>query len=150
MEEIVDVIRADGLSVDAEAVMVLDGDGPTTSAKTTGIGIFEMSSKFKAIEKPDAVITIADRFETMATAIAASYMNIPLIHVQGGEITGSIDEKVRHAITKLADIHLTASEQARRRIINLGEDPDRFFVLVAFHRFGAGCFRKYGRSYLIG
>ncbi len=123
---VVDVIRADGLTVDAEVFMVLDGDAPVVNAKTTGIGIVEMSSAL-AMMKPDAVVTIADRFETMATAVAASYMNIPLIHVQGGEITGSIDEKVRHAITKLADIHMTASQQARDRVINLGEDPERVF-----------------------
>ena len=123
---VVDVIRADGLTVDAEVFMVLDGDGPVVDAKTTGMGIVEMASALSII-KPDAVITIADRFETMATAIAASYMNIPLVHIQGGEITGSIDEKVRHAITKLADIHFTASHQARKRVINLGEDPDRVF-----------------------
>ena len=107
--------------------MVLDGDAPVVNAKTTGIGIVEMSSAL-AMMKPDAVVTIADRFETMATAVAASYMNIPLIHVQGGEITGSIDEKVRHAI-QLADIHLTASRQARDRVINLGEDPERVFTV---------------------
>jgi len=123
---VVDVIRADGLTVDAEVFMVLDGDNPLVDAKTTGVGIVEMSSVF-SVMKPDAVITIADRFETMATAIAASYMNIPLVHIQGGEITGSIDEKVRHAITKLSDIHLTASRQAQQRVINLGEDPDRVF-----------------------
>lgn len=123
---VVDVIRADGLTVDAEVFMVLDGDGPVVDAKTTGMGILEMASAFSKM-KPDAVITIADRFETMATAIAASYMNIPLVHVQGGEITGSIDEKVRHAITKLADIHLTASRQARKRVINLGEKPESVF-----------------------
>ena len=123
---VVDVIRADGLNVDAEVFMVLDGDGPVVDAKTTGMGIVEMSSALSMI-KPDAVITIADRFETIATAVAASFMNIPLVHIQGGEITGSIDEKVRHAITKLADIHLTASQQARKRVINLGEDPKRVF-----------------------
>ena len=129
---VVDVIRADGLTVDAEVFMVLDGDAPVVNAKTTGIGIVEMSSAL-AMMKPDAVVTIADRFETMATAVAASYMNIPLIHVQGGEITGSIDEKVRHAITKLADIHMTASQQARDRVINLGEDPERLSALAAFN-----------------
>ena len=76
---------------------------------------------------PDAVITIADRFETMATAIAASYMNIPLIHVQGGEVTGNIDEKVRHAITKLADLHLVATERAKERVIRMGEAPSKVF-----------------------
>jgi UDP-hydrolysing UDP-N-acetyl-D-glucosamine 2-epimerase len=77
---------------------------------------------------PDAVVTVADRFETMATAIAASYMNIPLIHIQGGEVTGNIDEKVRHAITKLADLHFVASEKAKERVIKMGEDPQKVFL----------------------
>ena len=68
------------------------------------MGILELSSVFERLN-PDAVVTVADRFETMATAIAASYMNIPLVHIQGGEVTGNIDEKVRHAITKLADLN---------------------------------------------
>ena len=73
------------------------------------------------------MVTVADRFETMATAIAASYMNIPLAHIQGGEVTGNIDEKVRHAITKLADYHFVASESAKQRVIQLGENPDFVF-----------------------
>ena len=77
--------------------------------------------------KPDIVVTVADRFETMATAIAASYMNIPLAHIQGGEVTGNIDEKVRHAITKLSDYHFVASESAKQRVVNLGEDPEFVF-----------------------
>src|SRR5690606_9945247 len=78
--------------------------------------------------KPDMVVTVADRFETMATAGAAAYMNLPLVHVQGGEITGSIDDKVRHAITKLADLHLVASEKAAERVIRMGEDPQAVHV----------------------
>jgi UDP-hydrolysing UDP-N-acetyl-D-glucosamine 2-epimerase len=73
-------------------------------------------------------VTIADRFETMATAVAASYMNIPLLHIQGGEVTGSIDEKVRHAITKLADLHFVASAKAAERVIRMGERPEAVFV----------------------
>ena len=73
--------------------------------------------------KPDAVVTIADRYETLATAVAASYMNIPVAHVQGGEVTGSIDEKVRHAVTKLANLHLVSTDKARERVIRLGEEP---------------------------
>ncbi|MGI9464948.1 MAG: UDP-N-acetylglucosamine 2-epimerase, partial [Aestuariivirgaceae bacterium] len=65
---------------------------------------------------------------TLATAVAAAYMNIPLAHVQGGEVTGSIDEKVRHAITKLADIHLVSCEPARQRVIKMGEVPGNVFV----------------------
>jgi len=74
------------------------------------------------------VVTVADRFETMATAVSAAYMNIPLAHVQGGEVTGNIDEKVRHAITKLADIHLVATEKARERVLRMGEHPEAVFV----------------------
>ena len=78
-------------------------------AKSTGLGIIELSQIFSSL-KPDIVLTVADRFETMATAIAASYMNIPLAHTQGGEVTGSIDESVRHAITKLSHIHFPATK----------------------------------------
>ena len=81
-----------------------------------------LSSVFEHL-KPDVVVTIADRFETIATAIAAAYLNLPLAHVQGGEITGSIDEKVRHAVTKLADLHLVSTARAAERVIRMGEPP---------------------------
>lgn len=119
-------IREDGFKIDASVFNVLEGENLTAAAKTTGIGILELSSVFDSL-KPDIVITVADRYETMATAIAASYMNIPLAHIQGGEVTGNIDEKVRHAITKLADYHLVASENAKERVIRLGEEPDMVF-----------------------
>jgi UDP-hydrolysing UDP-N-acetyl-D-glucosamine 2-epimerase len=93
----VNYIENDGFSIAAKVFNVLEGENLTAQAKTTGLGILELSSVFERLA-PDAVVTIADRFETMATAIAASYMNIPLVHVQGGEVTGNIDEKVRHAI----------------------------------------------------
>ena len=73
-------------------------------AKTTGLGLLELATVFDNL-KPDVVVTVADRYETLSTAVAASYMNIPVAHVQGGEVTGSIDEKVRHAVTKLSDLH---------------------------------------------
>jgi len=88
--------------------------------------VMELSNVFYNLQ-PDAVITIADRFETIATSIAASYQNIPLIHLQGGEVTGNIDEKVRHANTKLADIHLVTSEEAKERVIKMGEYPEKVF-----------------------
>ena len=119
-------IEADGFPIDARVFNVLEGENLTSQAKTTGLGILELSSVFERL-KPDAVVTVADRFETMATAIAASYMNIPLIHIQGGEVTGNIDEKVRHAITKLSDLHLVASENAKERVIKMGEDPAKVF-----------------------
>ncbi|WP_142785580.1 UDP-N-acetylglucosamine 2-epimerase [Changchengzhania lutea] len=122
----VDYIENDGFKIDAKVFMVLEGENKTSMAKTTGLGVMELANTFYNL-KPDAVVTIADRFETLATSIAASYQNIPLIHVQGGEVTGNIDEKVRHANTKLADIHLVASEDAKARVIRMGEDADYVF-----------------------
>lgn len=119
-------MEADGFPIVAKVFNVLEGENLTAQAKTTGLGILELSSVFERLD-PDAVVTVADRFETMATAIAASYMNIPLIHIQGGEVTGNIDEKVRHAITKLADLHLVASEKAKERVIKMGENPKKVF-----------------------
>jgi UDP-hydrolysing UDP-N-acetyl-D-glucosamine 2-epimerase len=122
----VNFIEKDGFAVAAKVFNVLEGENLTAAAKTTGIGILELSSVFENL-KPDIIVTIADRFETMATAISAAYMNIPLAHIQGGEVTGNIDEKVRHSITKLADYHFVASESARERVIKLGENPDMVF-----------------------
>jgi UDP-hydrolysing UDP-N-acetyl-D-glucosamine 2-epimerase len=120
----VDFIEKDGFTIAAKVFMVLEGENPTTMAKTTGLGVMELTNVFYNL-KPDAVVTIADRFETIATSIAAAYQNIPLVHIQGGEVTGSIDEKVRHANTKLADLHLVSSEDARKRVIKLGENPNK-------------------------
>jgi UDP-hydrolysing UDP-N-acetyl-D-glucosamine 2-epimerase len=120
-------IEDDGFKISAKVFNVLEGENLTAAAKTTGIGILELSTVFDNLS-PDMVVTVADRFETMATAISASYMNIPLVHIQGGEVTGNIDEKVRHAITKLADVHLVASDKAAERVIKMGEEPDSVFV----------------------
>ena len=119
----VDYMEADGFPIAARVFNVLEGENLTAQAKTTGLGIMELSSVFANL-RPDVVVTVADRFETMATAIAATYMNIPLVHIQGGEVTGNIDEKVRHAITKLADRHLVASADARSRVIRMGEKAE--------------------------
>ena len=122
----VDYIENDGFEIAEKVFMVLEGENPTSMAKTTGLGVMELANVFHKLQ-PDAVITIADRFETIATSIASSYQNIPLIHIQGGEVTGNIDEKVRHANTKLADLHLVASEDAKKRVIKMGENPDFVF-----------------------
>ncbi len=124
---VVDTIRKDGFTINAQVYMVVEGENLASSAKTTGIGLMELGTVFDNL-KPDIVVTIADRYETIATAIAAAYMNIPLAHIQGGEVTGSIDEKVRHAITKLADYHLVATPKAAERVIHMGEDPKSVFV----------------------
>ena len=122
----VNYIQNDGFEISAKVFNVLEGENLTAAAKTTGIGILELSTVFDNL-KPDIVVTIADRFETMATAISATYMNIPLAHIQGGEVTGNIDEKVRHSITKLSDYHFVASESAKERVIKLGENPNFVF-----------------------
>ena len=115
------IIEQDGFEVTEKIYNIIEGEAPTAMAKTTGVAIMELATAF-ANHKPDIVVTIADRFETIATSIASSYQNIPLAHIQGGEVTGNIDEKVRHANTKLADLHLVASEDARQRVLKMGEE----------------------------
>lgn len=122
-----DVIVADGFTPAAEVSMILEGDRPAEMARSTGVGILELAGVFERL-RPDVVVTIADRYETIATAIAASYMGIPLAHIQGGEVTGNIDEKVRHAVTKLSDLHLVATSEAYRRVVALGERPESVFL----------------------
>ncbi len=119
-------IEKDGFIITEKIFNVLEGETQTAMAKTTGIALLELATTFAQL-KPDIVITIADRFETIATSIAASYQNIPLAHLQGGEVTGNIDEKVRHANTKLADMHFVASEEARQRVIKMGESDETVF-----------------------
>jgi UDP-hydrolysing UDP-N-acetyl-D-glucosamine 2-epimerase len=119
----IQAIEHDGFTPAARVYMVLEGENLVTSAKSTGLGLGELATVFDNLQ-PDAVVTVADRYETLATAVAAAYMNIPLVHVQGGEVTGSIDEKVRHAVTKLANLHLVSTKLARERVIRLGETPD--------------------------
>jgi UDP-hydrolysing UDP-N-acetyl-D-glucosamine 2-epimerase len=118
----VNVIEKDGFKINERVFMVLEGESPTSMAKTTGLGMLELATVFDNL-KPDVVVTVADRYETLATAVAASYMNLPLAHVQGGEVSGSIDEKVRHAVTKLADLHFVATRMAGERGVRMGEDP---------------------------
>ena len=122
----INVIRADGFEPVRSIYYVIEGETLSTQAKSTGLGVVELATAFEDL-KPDMVVTVADRFETMATAIAATYLNIPLVHLQGGEVSGNIDDRVRHAITKLADIHFVASERSRRRVIDMGEDPRRVY-----------------------
>lgn len=122
----VKIIEKDGFNIAARVYMLVEGENLVTSAKSTGLGLVELATVFDNF-KPDVVVTIADRYETLATAIAASYMNIPVAHVQGGEVTGSIDEKVRHAVTKLSNMHFVATKKAAERVIRMGEDPDTVY-----------------------
>jgi UDP-hydrolysing UDP-N-acetyl-D-glucosamine 2-epimerase len=125
---VIDIIERDGFQANAKLYTILEGETPLTMAKSTGLAILEISTAFDNL-KPDIVLTVADRFETLATAVAASYMNIPLAHSQGGESTGSIDESVRHAITKLAHLHFPATKVAAETIVRMGENPSNVFCV---------------------
>ena len=122
----VDVMERDGFTPDATIRLIIEGENPTTMAKSTGLGLLELPTVFEMLD-PDVVVTVADRFETLSTAIAAAYMNLPVAHTQGGEVSGSIDESVRHAVTKLSHLHFPATELSAQRVLAMGEDPAMVF-----------------------
>ncbi len=122
----VNVIKSDGFTPLHSIHYVVEGQTLATQAKSTGLGIIELSSVFSNMN-PDLVITVADRYETMATAIAASYSNIPLAHLQGGEISGNIDDKVRNAITQLSDYHFVCTEKSYERVIKMGAEKSNVY-----------------------
>jgi UDP-hydrolysing UDP-N-acetyl-D-glucosamine 2-epimerase len=117
----------DGFAIAGAVDFVVEGNTPVVAAKTTGLGIIEFAGVFDRL-KPDVVAVIADRYEVLAAATAAAYMNICLAHVQGGEVTGSVDEKVRHAITKLANIHFVSNASAAERVRRMGEPLEKIYV----------------------
>ncbi len=121
-----EMLKADGLEVTNTFHNVIEGGKPISAAKTTGLSMMEFANELNSLD-PDAVITIADRYETMAVTLAASYLNIPVLHTQGGELTGSIDDKVRHATTKMADYHFVSTERSKQILKCLGEEPQRVF-----------------------
>jgi UDP-hydrolysing UDP-N-acetyl-D-glucosamine 2-epimerase len=125
---VLDLIERDGFEPDEKVFMLIEGETPETMAKSTGLGLLELPTAFDRLE-PDVVITVGDRFETMATALAATYMNIPLAHTMGGEVSGNIDESIRHAVTKFAHLHVPSSQDAADRIIRMGEDPATVHVV---------------------
>lgn len=121
------IIKRDGLSIYEKIYFTLEQEKPINSTKSTSIAISEFASCFDRL-KPDLVMVMADRYEVIAPTIAATYLNIPLAHIQGGEISGNIDEKVRHAITKFADIHFPATKQSYKNILQMGEDKNFVFL----------------------
>lgn len=121
-----DLIKKDGLTIVAKAYFLLDGGNEITQAKSTGLAIMELSNIFQKI-KPDIVLTVGDRYETISTAISSVYNNIFLAHIQGGEVSGNLDENVRHSITKLAHLHFATTKKSKLRILKLGEEKFRVF-----------------------
>ncbi len=125
---VVNLIERDGFKASARVHMLIEGETPMTMAKSTGLGLLELPTIFDQL-RSDFVLTVGDRFETMATTLAAAYMNIPIAHTMGGEVTGTIDESIRHAVTKFAHVHFPASQEAHDRIIKLGERPQDVYLV---------------------
>lgn len=121
-----ELLKKDGHKKLYEIHFSLEGNEPSVKAKTTGLGILEFTTLFNNI-KPDVVVVRGDRFEVLSATIAAAYMSIPVAHIEGGDVSGSIDESVRHAITKFSHIHFATNEPAKKRILRLGEHPDYVF-----------------------
>ena len=119
-------IRSDGFRIDAEVKIEMDADSLFSTAQAIGSGIIEIS-KVLAELKPNMMVVYADRFEGLAAVIAASQMNIPTAHIEGGDLTegGALDDSVRHAMTKLSHLHFTTNQQATNRILGMGEEPWR-------------------------
>lgn len=121
----VDEIIADGFTPDARVPMLYDNDSAASRAVAMAQCISGTAESFTRL-RPDLLVILGDRFEMLAIASAATVMLIPIVHIAGGEISeGAIDDNIRHAITKLSSLHLTATEAYRRRIINMGEQPDK-------------------------
>jgi UDP-hydrolysing UDP-N-acetyl-D-glucosamine 2-epimerase len=128
--DMVQSLENNGIEIKRHVHFLVEGENPVTMAKSAGLAIGEFSTVFDNL-KPDMVLVIADRFECLPLAMAASYMNIPVAHVEGGEVSGSIDESVRHAITKMSHLHFPATADAARRIERMGEAPETIFTVGA-------------------
>lgn len=126
--DVASLIEREGFPITERLYTLVEGETLVTMAKSTGLALLELPTVFERL-RPDVVLTVGDRFETTATAVAAAYLNIPLAHTMGGEVSGTIDERVRHAITKIADIHFPACSDAAERIIKMGEDPARVHMV---------------------
>jgi len=120
-------IEKAGIDIDYKVEMLLSGDTPSSISKSTGLGIIGFADAYNKLD-PDLVIVLGDRFEVFAASSAALFANIPIAHIHGGETTaGAFDEALRHSITKMATLHFVAAEPYRRRVIQLGENPERVF-----------------------
>ncbi len=117
------ILESDGFTIDEKVHMLVAGDKPISMVKTAGLGLLGISDALDHL-RPDFLIVVGDRYEVMAATIAAAYMNIRVAHTMGGEVTGTIDESIRHAITKFAHVHFPANKEAAERIIKLGEIPE--------------------------
>jgi UDP-hydrolysing UDP-N-acetyl-D-glucosamine 2-epimerase len=124
-------IERDGFPIAERVEMLLSSDSSIGIAKSTGLGLVGFADAFGRL-RPDICVLLGDRFEMLSAAAAALFLGIPLAHIHGGEATeGAFDEAIRHSITKMSHLHFVAEEVYRRRVIQLGEAPDRVFTVGA-------------------
>lgn len=127
----VESIERDGFPIAERVEMLLSSDTPVGVAKAIGLGVIGFADVLARLQ-PDVVVVLGDRFEVLAVAQAALVARIPLAHLHGGEVTeGAFDDAIRHAITKMAHLHFVAAEPFRQRVIQMGEHPDRVFLVGA-------------------
>ena len=123
----VEQIKKDNYKISKEIEMLLSSDSPSSIAKSIGVGLIGFADVFKEI-KPDLVIVLGDRYEILSVCIAAMTSNIPIAHIHGGELTrGLIDDSIRHSVTKMSHLHFVATEEYKKRVIQMGESEDRVF-----------------------
>lgn len=121
------LIEKDGFTIDKKIEILISGDSETAVSKSMGLAMIGFGDYFKE-SRPDLLLVLGDRYETLAVCLAAMNGRIPIAHLYGGETTeGAVDESIRHAITKLSYLHFTSTEAYRKRVIQLGENPDRVF-----------------------
>ncbi len=120
-------IEADGIEIDEKIEILMSADSPAAISKTMGMAMISFADYFKRTN-PDLLIVLGDRYETLAVALTAVNQNIAIAHLYGGDVTeGAIDDALRHALTKLSYLHFTSTAESKKRVIQLGESPDRVF-----------------------
>ena len=122
------VVEKDGFPISGQIYVELEGSNPTTMAKSLGFGVVEFASEFRRLD-PDVVLIIGDRYEALAATMAAAYMNLCIAHIQGGEVSGSIDESARHAISKFSHFHFPSTERAADYLVRMGEQPKTILAI---------------------
>lgn len=124
-------IEKDGFVIDKKVDMLLSSDTASATAKSVGLGMIGFADAYNDLS-PDIVVVLGDRYEILAAVSAALFYQIPVAHLHGGEITeGAYDDSIRHAITKMSHLHFTSTEEYRKRVIQLGESPDRVYHVGA-------------------
>lgn len=120
------ILEEDGFEVSRTVQNVVEGGNLSSQSKTTGLAMVETTTWLRDVD-PDLVVITGDRYEIMSIALPACYLNVPIVHLEGGEITGSVDDKVRHATTKFSDYHFVSTQRARQVVQALGEDSERVY-----------------------